>query len=95
MMWKPTEEAIFDWQFKVYLYASHIHYHTALADPLRPWVYKAVIKMLDRNRLWLPLWFNQAVPVGQMEAVAHAVELDEDEIKKALEWAQELYDIQK
>lgn len=90
----PWEDML-AWEFKVFLFANHLYYHTSRESPLPDHVYDAIVRVLEVHHDELPEWFKEAVPKGQIKQMAHAVELDEEEIKEALAWAKEIDDIQK
>ena len=78
------------WEFKCFLYANHLYYHSDIESPLSDHVYDAMVRVLEAHHDELPEWFTEAVPKGQIKTMAHAVELDGDEIKEALAWADEI-----
>lgn len=85
-----------DWEFKCFLYANHLYYHDKeYQSPIPDHVYDAMVRVLETHHHELPQWFTDAVPKGRIKEMAHAIELDEEEIKEAREWAQEINDIQK
>jgi hypothetical protein len=82
------------WEFKVFLMANHLYYHdTDYESPLDDVVYDAIVRVLEAHHAELPEWFKEAVPPGKIKAMAHAIELDEDEIKEARAWADEIKQI--
>lgn len=76
------------WEFKVFLFANHLYYHdTEYESPLQDHVYDGIVRVLETHHAELPEWFREAVPAGKIKAMAHAIELEDDEIKEAREWA--------
>lgn len=87
-------EDVLDWEFKVFLYCNHLYYHDAdFESPLPDHVYDAVVRVLEDHHDELPEWFREGVPKGKIKEMAHAIELEDDEIKEARAWANGIKEI--